>query len=94
MLILSQILVSSARTARSSATPKSAAPNLVLMRTAELVPTVVALILSKHLPMVVLAAPAALAGTTTPVVLAMVLVLVVMTGTTAPVVGGNAPGFG
>lgn len=63
MLILFQIPGSSARTARSSATPKSAAPNHMLMRTAELVPMVVASILLTPLPMLGLAV---MTGTTAP----------------------------
>lgn len=70
MLKMSQILGSSARTVRSMATPRSAAPSLTLTRTAELVPTVAVLILSTSLLPVVMAVVMAVAtGTPTPVVL-------------------------
>lgn len=65
MLTSPQILESSARTARSMATPRSAAPSLTLTRTAELVPTAAALILSTPLLTVVMVVET---GTTTPVV--------------------------
>lgn len=77
MLILSQILESSARTVRSMATPRSAAPSLTLTKTVELVPTAAASILSTPLLTVVMAV---VTGTTT-------LVVVVATGTPAVVVG-------
>lgn len=65
MLTMSQILAFSARTVRSMATPRSAAPSLMLTRTAELVPTEAASILS--IPLLRLVAVVA-AGTPTPVV--------------------------
>lgn len=77
MLTSSQILESSARTARSMATPRSAAPSLTLTRTVELVPTAAASILSTPLLTVVMAVAT---GTTT-------LVVVVATGTPVVVVG-------
>lgn len=78
MLTLSQIPESSARTARSMATPRSAAPSLTLTRTVELVPTAAVSILSTPLLTVVVMAVAT--GTTT-------LVVVVATGTRVVVVG-------
>lgn len=79
MLTLPQILESSARTARSMATPRSAAPSLTLTRTAELVPMAAASILSTLLLTVVMAVAT---GTTT-----LVVAVVVATGMPVVVVG-------
>lgn len=85
MLTMSQILGSSARTVRSMVTPRSAAPSLTLTRTAELVPTVAASILSTSLLTVAMAVAI---GTPTLVVPLVVPVPVpVPTGTPVVVVG-------
>lgn len=83
MLTMSQILGSSARTVRSMVTPRSAAPSLTLTRTAELVPTVAASILSTSLLTVVMAVAI---GTPT-LVVPLVVPVPVPTGTPVVVVG-------
>lgn len=85
MLTMPQILGSSARTVRSMATPRSAAPSLTLTRTVEPVPTEAASILSTSLLTLVMAVAT---GTPTPVV-----VVVVVTGTPVVVVVGKLGAF-